>query len=38
VYFDGSEGFLAGFLVVTFRAETGEVAARRFSEILFGGF
>ena len=33
MYFDGSRGFLSGFLVVTFRAETGEVAAGRFGEI-----
>jgi hypothetical protein len=33
VYFDGSGGLLVSFFVVAFRAETGEVAACRFSEI-----
>ena len=33
LYFDGSGGFLVNLFAVAFRAEIGEVAARRFSEM-----
>ena len=33
LYFDGSGGFLVNLFAVTFRAEIGQVAARRFSEM-----